>query len=214
MVMLKLVSTYPRCYRQVFPGAPKLYLSSGIHGDERSGPITLMKLINEPGMFTGLDVTILPTLNPYGLEHNQRENENGMDRNRDFADQRDPMTRAHVALMTMDYDIALCFHEATTADGVYTYKPGANKNFRVLNRMVNAMSEVMPLDTRHKDLEIRPGIMKDIEYKEVHQTEAIYMANHGVDAFTIEVPTNAPMDLREKTIRRGILEAIAIISNK
>jgi hypothetical protein len=114
----------------------------------------------------------------------------------------------------MGYDIALCFHEATTADGVYTYKPRANKNYRVLERMIGAMTEVMPLDTRHRDLEIEPGIMKDVEYKEVHQTEAIYLANRGINAFTIEVPTNSPMELRVRTIRRGIDEAIAIITGK
>ena len=33
--------------------APRLYLSSGIHGDEISGPRALLEMIRHPGFFSG-----------------------------------------------------------------------------------------------------------------------------------------------------------------
>ena len=39
-------------------------------------------------------------------------------------------------------------------------------------------------------------------------TEAVYLADRGVDAFTIEVPHDRPMHQREETLRAGIKEAV------
>ena len=209
--MITQISNSPYCFRQKIERAPKLYLSSGIHGDETSGPYTLMRLLNNAELFQGIDVTIFPILNPYGRQHNQRHNENDVDLNRDFSDQKEKETQNHVKLIEFDYDIALCFHEASESDGAYIYKPNANKNFPVMERILKAMNVVMPLDTRHKDLFIEPGIAREVRYKEEHETEAIFLANHAVDAFTIEVPHSQPMYRREATLIAAISEAIKII---
>ena len=192
--MLVQTSNSPYCFRQKMLGAPKLYLSSGIHGDETSGPYTLMNLAtSDAGMFNGIDTTIFPLLNPWGREHN---------------------TRHHLKLVGPYYDLAICFHEASEADGVYIYKPRANKNIPAMTAMLKAMKEVIPLDSRHGNLEIYQGVMKDDEYKELHETEAIYLANRGLDAFTVEVPHDLPMDVRQRTLLRGIAEAVRIVTAK
>ena len=213
--MLVQTSNSPYCFRQKMLGAPKLYLSSGIHGDETSGPYTLMNLAtSDAGMFNGIDTTIFPLLNPWGREHNTRHNANDVDLNRDFADQKEQETRDHLKLVGPYYDLAICFHEASEADGVYIYKPRANKNIPAMTAMLKAMKEVIPLDSRHGNLEIYPGVMKDDEYKELHETEAIYLANRGLDAFTVEVPHDLPMDVRQRTLLSGIAEAVRIVTAK
>ena len=165
-------------------------------------------------MFNGIDTTIFPLLNPWGREHNTRHNANDVDLNRDFADQKEQETRDHLKLVGPYYDLAICFHEASEADGVYIYKPRANKNIPAMTAMLKAMKEVIPLDSRHGNLEIYPGVMKDDEYKELHETEAIYLANRGLDAFTVEVPHDLPMDVRQRTLLRGIAEAVRIVTAK
>jgi murein peptide amidase A len=211
--MFTRVSSSPYCFRQKNDRSKKLYLSSGIHGNETSGPYTLMRLLEQSDFFRGIDTTVFPILNPYGRDHNQRHNENDVDLNRDYKDQKEIETQNHVKLITFDYDLAICFHEADEADGAYIYKPNANKNFMVLEKILKAMNATMPIDSRHKDLFIEPGIAREVRYKEEHETEAIFLANHGVDAFTIEVPHNLPMYQREATIRAAISEAINILKS-
>ena len=208
--MFQQISKNPLCYRLVNHNANKLYLSSGIHGDETSGPHTLINLLKEPEFFNSLDVTIFPILNMYGHLHNQRHNAKDVDLNRDFKHKRHQETKNHLKLMENDYDIALCLHEAKDADGVFIYKPNKNKIIDMLEDILNSMTKYMRIDKRHNIMKskIEPGIFKDVKYKEVHMTEAVYLADRGVDAFTIEVPHDRPMHQREETLRAGIKEAV------
>jgi len=213
--VFKLISKSPLCYRLENPGAKKLYLSAGIHGDETSGPFTLINLLKEPEFFDDLDVTIFPILNMYGHLHNQRHNAADKDLNRDFKHKVEKETKEHLNLMTLDYDIAICLHEGKNADGVYIYKPNKNKRLNVMEEILKAMTLYMPLDDRHKKMHslIEPGIIRDVKYKEVHETEAVYLANRDVCTFTIEVAHDYPMKEREKTLRAGIKEAVKILTN-
>jgi len=212
--VFKQISKSPLCFRLENTGARKLYLSAGIHGDETSGPHTLINLLKEPEFFDDLDVTIFPILNMYGHKHNQRHNEANKDLNRDFKSQKEKETQDHIKLMNDRYDIALCLHEGRDADGVYIYKPNKNKRLDVMESILKAMTLQMPIDNRHKRMHslVEPGILQDVKYKEMHETEAIYLANRGVDAFTIEVPHGYPMNVREKTLRAGIKQAVRILT--
>src|SRR5271154_896073 len=49
------------------PGAPRVYLSAGIHGDEISGPLALLEMLRQPDFFAEHDAGIFPMLNPDGL---------------------------------------------------------------------------------------------------------------------------------------------------
>ena len=75
------------------PGQPfgrrDLYISAGIHGDEPAPPEALLRWAEArlPALARGRDafpLLILPCLNPWGLVHNRREDEEGRDLNRLF----------------------------------------------------------------------------------------------------------------------------------
>lgn len=71
---------------------PKCLLSSGIHGNESATPLYLYRFVrdvleghNVPNAFReGAILHVLPVINPWGLDHSNRHNENGVDINRNF----------------------------------------------------------------------------------------------------------------------------------
>src|SRR3954467_11193321 len=70
-----------------------LYISSGIHGDEPSGPLAILQLLEEDRWPGGIQIWLSPCLNPNGFRLNTRENENGVDLNRDYRSRRTPEVR-------------------------------------------------------------------------------------------------------------------------
>src|ERR1700722_19653910 len=66
--------------------APSFYLSTGIHGDEISGPLALIEMLRLPDFFRDFNTVIFPILNPDGLARGIRENAAGIDLNRDYRD--------------------------------------------------------------------------------------------------------------------------------
>ena len=64
--------------------APRIYISSGMHGDEPAGPLAVLDLLESEQLCHEIDWTLFPILNPAGLARNQRENLEGVDLNRDY----------------------------------------------------------------------------------------------------------------------------------
>src|SRR5208282_6113869 len=82
--------------------SPRLYLSAGIHGDEISGPLSLLEMIRQPGFFAAFDVTMFPILNPEGLARGLRMNRHGIDLNRDYRNSRSLEIKGHIeTLLTL-----------------------------------------------------------------------------------------------------------------
>src|SRR6185295_17563333 len=61
-----------------------IYISSGIHGDEPAGPLAIQRLLREGRLPSRFNYSIVPCLNPGGFERGTRENEAGIDLNRDY----------------------------------------------------------------------------------------------------------------------------------
>src|SRR5262245_26918513 len=63
--------------RETAPQAPdtkRIYISTGIHGDEPAGPLAVRQLLQENQWPGHLSLSILPCLNPTGFARNTREN--------------------------------------------------------------------------------------------------------------------------------------------
>ncbi|MFH1064150.1 MAG: M14 family metallocarboxypeptidase [Candidatus Woesearchaeota archaeon] len=67
-------------------GAPKILLSAGVHGDEPAGVYALLDFLEGPILkyASAYDFLVLPCLNPWGFEHDDRRNMYGVDINRSF----------------------------------------------------------------------------------------------------------------------------------
>ena len=209
------ISDDPVCFHLSNPEGKKLYISSGIHGNEASGPIALSNFIKYPNLFKGVDTTIIPILNRYGYSHNTRYNQKGVDLNRDYKSARQKETKNHLKLIEdKTYDLVICLHESHKATGCFIYKPNQNKRLDVMEEILIAMSQIMPIDNRHSEwkLEIERGILKDTKYKEHHWTEAVYFSHKNIPAFTIEVPKATPLQQRIVTFQAAITKAVELLN--
>src|SRR6266700_5987059 len=76
--------------------AARIYISSGIHGDEPGGPLDARLLLQENQWPASLDLWLCPCLNPTGFALNRRENAEGIDLNRQYLQPRAAETVAHI----------------------------------------------------------------------------------------------------------------------
>ena len=78
------------------PSLHRVYLSTGIHGDEPAGPIAALQLLKENTWPHGVDIFLCPCLNLTGFPLNRRENAKGIDLNRDYRDAQSDEIRSHI----------------------------------------------------------------------------------------------------------------------
>lgn len=120
----------PRAAR---PGARRVYLSAGMHGDEPAGTLGLLEWARaNTAVLRRLDVLIFPCFNPWGLENNRREDARGRDLNRLFQSRASPLPAWRRELGTGRFDIAISLHEDFDAHGAYIYELGGRDGERLL----------------------------------------------------------------------------------
>ena len=131
-------------------GAPRVYFSTGIHGDEISGPLALLEMLRKPDFFAAFDVTIFPILNPDGLAKNLRENGSGIDLNRDYRELKSPEIISHVeALQTLGrFDAAMMLHEDYEGIGAYLFELNDDLSPKLGSKIIAAMGQHVPIDQR------------------------------------------------------------------
>ncbi len=191
------------------PGAPALYLSAGIHGDEISGPLALLELLRRPDFFAGFDVTMFPILNPDGLVKNLRTNADGIDLNRDYRNSKSAEIRSHIqALESLGrYPAAMMLHEDFEGVGAYLYELNEELRPTLGHEIIAAMGRHVPIDLRleieeatahggvlsRKDLIAKFGSIEE----RPEWPEAIYlMLHHTRVAYTTETPKPFPLAAR------------------
>ena len=75
----------------------RIYISTGIHGDEPAGPLAALRLIRDNQWPAHAEIVLLPCLNPIGFANNKRENDQSIDLNRDYLQPKAAETQAHIA---------------------------------------------------------------------------------------------------------------------
>jgi len=128
-------------------GAPRrVLLSAGIHGDEPAGVEALCEWLESRAHVKFLqqwDITMLPCLNPWGYEHDTRENAEGHDLNREFNSSHPPQEVLFVqSVLQQRFDLSLELHADEDSTGYYLYEtvqPGADIGHRVLERIHTIM---------------------------------------------------------------------------
>jgi murein peptide amidase A len=190
---------------------PRLYLSSGIHGDEISGPWALLEMIRHPGFFAGFDVTIFPILNPDGLARGVRTNRDGIDLNRDYRNSKSLEIKGHIeTLLTLGrFDASLMLHEDYEGIGAYLYELNDTLDPGLGAKIIAAMGVHVPVDLRPEieEAPARGGVIsrRDLIEKlgrledRSEWAEATYLTVYhtGVN-YTIETPKPFPIEARVK----------------
>src|SRR5262249_44058659 len=75
--------------------AGRVYISTGIHGDEPAGPLAALRLLQENRWPEHFEIVFCPCLNPIGFAANTRTNGEGIDLNRDYLHFQSREIRAH-----------------------------------------------------------------------------------------------------------------------
>jgi hypothetical protein len=109
---------------------PTILIIAGTHGNEPAGSIALQEMQDELANIKDAKIITIPKVNPYGLEHNIRENESGIDLNREFNKRNPPEIVKYIKSIPADYTIDL--HE-----GVGYY----NKNRALLERIFTGRTQ-------------------------------------------------------------------------
>jgi len=194
---------------------PRIYLSAGIHGDEPAPPLALLSLI-ESGQLDKRAVWFLcPMLHPGGLARGIRENEAGVDLNRDYRHLETPEVRAHVAWLSHQpsFDLAVCVHEDWESKGFYLYELNPDDRPSLAPAMLKAAGKVCPIDLSPEieGREAKGGVIRPKLAPEEREKwpEAIYLqVNHTRLSYTTETPSSFPLKTRVAAHRSALFAAI------
>jgi protein MpaA len=194
---------------QTGSGAPRVYLSAGIHGDEISGPPALLEMLRRPDFFAAFDAVIFPMLNPDGLARGVRGNADGIDLNRDYRDPKTAEIASHIdALKTLGrFDAAMMLHEDFEGVGAYLYELNDAFPPTLGGEIVAAMGRHVLIDPRPviEDVPARGGVLQRRDLVRIHGPiedrpdwpEAIYLSVHHTRvSYTTETPLPFPLEAR------------------
>lgn len=141
----------------------KALISAGIHGDEPCGVETICSFLEqnkfEPFSQTW-ELTFLPCLNPYGYEHNTRENHEGNDLNRLFKEV-SPSTEIKFAKSVFNkiFDVTIELHEDNMSYGYYLYQTGTQTGTGSLGTKI--LQTIQPIMDINLNSEIDGYLAKD-----------------------------------------------------
>ncbi len=181
----------------------RIYISTGIHGDEPAGPLAIRELVRENVWSPDTDICLCPCLNPTGFPINRRENVSGIDLNRQYLHLEAEETRAHVDWLQRQpaFDVALCLHEDWESHGFYLYELNPDNRPSHAEEMIRRVSAVCPIDLS-PEIEGRPAqggiINPSIDPRSRPEwPEAFWLLNYKTrHSYTLEAPSDFPLATR------------------
>lgn len=200
------------------PNAKRVYISTGIHGDEPAGPLAILEMLQANQWPEGVAIWLCPCLNPTGFPLNSRENDQGIDLNRDYRDPQTDEIRAHVAWLAKqpEFDLTLCVHEDWEAHGFYLYEVNPEHRASCAEAIIDAVGKNCPIDPSPM-IDARParnGIIRpDLDpSKRPQWPEAFYLiTNKTRHGFTLEAPSDFQLAMRVKSLVTAVQTALESI---
>ena len=200
--------------------APRIYISTGIHGDEPAGPLAALRLLLENRWPTGFDLWFCPCLNPMGFVLNRRENADGKDLNRDYRHLETAEMRAHIAWLERQpqFDLHILLHEDWESHGFYLYELNPDNRPSLAEPIITRVAESFPID-RSETIEGRPaqnGVIRPNFDPAMRPqwAEAFYLIVHKSRlGYTLESPSDFPLADRVDALVTGINVALQSFSD-
>jgi Succinylglutamate desuccinylase / Aspartoacylase family len=192
----------------------RIYISSGIHGDEPAGPLAIRQLLRENRWPSNLDLWLCPCLNPTGFALNRRENQDGFDLNRQYLHPTSREVAAHIAWLERQpaFDLCLCLHEDWEAHGFYLYELNPDQRPSLAEAIVQQVAKICPVDPS-STIEGRPadgGIIRPgvDPRSRPDWPEAFYLLTHKTRlSYTMEAPSDYPLSARVAALVTGVRTA-------
>ncbi|MSU61902.1 MAG: DUF2817 domain-containing protein [Pedosphaera sp.] len=189
----------------------RIYISSGIHGDEPAGPLAMRQLVKENFWPELADIWLCPCLNPTGFPLNQRENSAGLDLNRQYLLPEAEEIRAHVRWLGKQpsFDVTICLHEDWESNGFYVYELNPENRLSHSEEIVRRVSEVCPIDMSPmiEGREAHGGIVRPSAdpRSRPQWPEAFYLLTHKTRlSYTMEAPSDFPLGIRVAALVAGV----------
>ena len=199
-------------------GDRAIYLSTGVHGDESGSAQGLLawaqanigKLRHEP-------FVICPCLNPMGLANNTRADHRGLDINRRFHLQDDPLMAAwQTWVKQVPLSMGLCLHEDFDTHGTYVYELSDATDRPHVEDVMQRVELIIPRDMR-PEIEGQPACCGILQRREVpvqiEGPEAIVLYQVGCPlTLTFETPSEFALEQRVRaqiTFIESALEYLA-----
>ena len=184
--------------------ASRIYISTGIHGDEPAGPLAVRQLLQENRWPENAELWVCPCLNPAGFASNRRENPEGLDLNREYLNTQAGEIRSHIAWLKRQpqFDVSFCLHEDWESHGFYVYELNPGHQPSLAEHIVSRVAEVCPIDMS-ETIEGRPatnGIIRpDLDPRSRPQwPEAFFLITHKTQrSYTLEAPSDFPLQTRK-----------------
>ncbi|MFN0068708.1 MAG: M14 family metallocarboxypeptidase [Limisphaerales bacterium] len=198
--------------------ARRLYVSTGIHGDEPAGPLAVRQLLEDDAFPAEAGLWLCPCLNPTGFPRSTRENAAGVDLNRDYRNPSTPEVRAHLAWLEAQppFDAAFCLHEDWEAAGFYVYELNPDHRPSLAETMVVAVAKVCPIDPSEliDGREAAGGIIRPNldPAQRPEWPEAFYLGQRKTRlGYTLEAPSDFPLAVRVAALVAGMRAALAAV---
>lgn len=189
----------------------KLYLSTGIHGDEPAGPLAVLQLLRENNWPPDVAVWLCPCLNPSGFLQNRRENADGIDLNRDYRSLSSAEVQAHVAWLAGQpaFDLSVCLHEDWEAGGFYLYEVNPDGQRSFAEAIIARVSQVCPIEcaTQVDGWEAAGGIIRPrlAPAERPQWPETLYLITRKTRlGYTLEAPSDFAMSVRVTALVEGV----------
>jgi succinylglutamate desuccinylase/aspartoacylase family protein len=194
----------------------RIYISTGIHGDEPAGPLAVRRLLQENKWPECLDIRLCPCLNPTGFLLNRRENAKDIDLNRQYLKPAAEETLAHVAWLDRQpkFDLCLCLHEDWESRGFYLYEQNPDHQPSLAEAMIETAAKVCPID-RSEFIEGRParnGIIRpnlDPRTRSEWPEAFFLIMNKTRLSYTLEAPSDFPLQTRVDALTAAANTALA-----
>jgi len=194
----------------------RIYLSTGIHGDEPAGPLAALRLLQENRWPSDAELWLLPCLNPDGFVLNVRGNADGIDLNRDYRQRESNEVTAHVRWLERQprFNLYLCLHEDWESHGFYLYEQNPDHQPSLADKMIAAVKNICPIDLS-ENIEGRPasgGIIRPLINPQDRPDwpEALYLISHkSRQGYTLEAPSDFPLASRVNALVAAVNAALA-----
>ena len=186
--------------RVIRKGKPNVAIVGGIHGDEPGGCLGVMDFLHQK---TPNNVVVIPCANTWGLQHNKRTNQSGVDINRHFQDKE---TKESSKIKEELKGVKLCvtIHENTNSGGFFLYYSDKSL-ISVAKSIVNIAKHYFPikdgkLEDRKIDkcLDAKQGLVycPDIHTGSLEDE----MAHLGIPCICLELPKEHHLATRRKAV--------------
>ena len=193
----------------------RVYVSTGIHGDEPAGPLAARQLLQQNQWPPDLDLWLCPCLNPTGFPANRRENAEGVDLNREYLEPKAAEVAAHIAWLQRQpgFDISFCLHEDWESKGFYVYELNPRDLPSMAETIVTHVAEVCPVDPSEiiEGREAKGGIIRpdfDPRSRPLWPEAFFLLTYKSPRSYTLEAPSDFPLATRVAALVTGVRAAL------